>query len=284
MNENNKRVKSAEKKNKMNGHIRTEKRTVIVVLSVMLALFFVVAVRFGMSFLKIKSFEISGDTKYMVGELVSASGIRRGDYLYRIDESKAEKQLLEECPFLAEVEINKKFPNKICFEVEERNPQWYLDIAKEFYVLDYDMLVLLETSDEDSLKERGLTKLVLPQIEKIMCGEYPEFASEDEISLTKTLEIIDVFRNHSIKSRLTYLDISNRFSIKMKIDDIYDVDLGDMSNIDKKFSMLLQMLERDEVKSSAGGKFTVVGALDISFQPYYDSGTENGDAGEDTAE
>lgn len=217
-------------------------------------------------FVGVGSFEVKGATEYKLSELISKSGIRSGDMMSSVSEREAEKLLLEKCPYLKSVEVKKKFPNKICFEVEERMLGWYLEVSGDFYALDYDLLVLLETYDEQSLKDRRLTRLVLPEIESVVCDRLPEFGRGDEQLIRETLKIIDSFRTNNIKSRLTYLDLSNRFEIKLTIDGEFDVNLGDMGDIDTKLATVTETIARAVESGFVGGEINMITPTTCSFK------------------
>lgn len=217
-------------------------------------------------FIGVGEFEIKGETDYRLSELISKSGIRAGDMMSSVNERKAEKILLEKCPYLKSVEIKKKFPGKICFVVEERVLGWYLEVSEDYYALDYDLLVLLETYDEESLKERGLTKLVLPEIESVICDKLPEFGHGDEQLIRETLKIIDSFRTSGIKERLTYLDLSNRFEIKLTIDGEFDVKLGDMKDIETKLATVTETIEKALASGFVGGEINMITPTTCSFK------------------
>lgn len=217
-------------------------------------------------FIGVGEFEIKGETDYRLSELISKSGIRAGDMMSSVNERKAEKILLEKCPYLKRVEVKKKFPGKICFVVEERVLGWYLEVSEDYYALDYDLLVLLETYDEESLKERGLTKLVLPEIESVICDKLPEFGHGDEQLIRETLKIIDSFRTSGIKERLTYLDLSNRFEIKLTIDGEFDVKLGDMKDIETKLATVTETIEKALASGFVGGEINMITPTTCSFK------------------
>lgn len=217
-------------------------------------------------FIGVGEFEIKGETDYRLSELISKSGIRTGDMMSSVSEREAEKILLEKCPYLKSVEVKKKFPGKICFVVEERVLGWYLEVSDDYYALDYDLLVLLETYDEESLKERGLTRLVLPEIESAICDRLPEFGHGDEQLIRETLKIIDSFRTSGIKERLTYLDLSNRFEIKLTIDGEFDVKLGDMKDIETKLATVTETIEKALASGFVGGEINMITPTTCSFK------------------
>ena len=138
--------------------------------------------------------------------------------------------------------------------VEEEETGWYVQVGYDFYALDYNLKVLFETYDEQPLIDRKLTKLTLPELEEIITGELPIFASEDPQLKKETLEIIDAFRTHELKGLLTVLDLSNRFEIKLQIDTKFDVYFGDMTSFDIKMKALTGV-----IKTAVSDKYGFVG-------------------------
>ena len=215
------------------------------ILTVAVCVFAVVCLVMLLSlFFSVRAFELEGDTLYDINEIIDASGVRSGDRLFWLNESKIEKKLISECPYIKDVKIKQKLPNKVCFVIEELTPGWYVQVGNDFYALDYDMKVIHETFDEEKLKSRGLTKLVIPELESLVIGKVPAFAGNDEHLRTETLKIIDTIRNHPIKERLNYLDLSNRFQIKMVIDENYEVDFGDMNDAATKLKTIQKLIEQ----------------------------------------
>lgn len=229
----------------------------ITVLVVICLLAFISLVKVVLGFMPVKHFTVEGETHYDISEIISASGIRSGDRLYKIDEKKASQRLVRNCPYIKKVDIKQKFPNTVCFVVEEQEAGWYVQVGKDFYGLDFDMKVLLETYMEQELIDRGLTKLVLPELEEVIVGELPKFASDDEQLMKESLKIIDAFRTHELKGILTGLDISNRFEIKLQIDNSYEVYFGDMTSFDIKMKALTEVLRKSSIDYGyAGGTIT----------------------------
>ncbi len=262
------KIKKSEIKAKIKG--MTEKRQVrIVLVAVIGVLISALVLRLLLLVFPIREFEIVGDTRYDINDILNASGIRSGKPLYGIDISKAEERLERECKYIKEVNIKRKFPNKLCFEIEERVAGWYIQIGEDFYALDYDMKILLETYTDKDMKERGLTRLVLPELESALVGELPKFGHGDELLMSETLKIIDSIRNHKIKERLTYLNLENRFEIKMTVDETFDVNLGDMSDYETKLNMIEKIISQNILAGYAGGEINMIDSLSYSFRGYY---------------
>ena len=231
---------------------------------------FLVVFRLFLLVFPIRSFEIAGETHYTVNEIIDASKLRSGIPLYGINESKAKKNIVKGCPYVKSVKIKQKFPGTVCFEIEEGEPGWYIQAGTNFYALDYDLKVLLESYSEEDMVARGLTKRELPELESVIVGEYPEFGKGDELLISETLKVIDSIRNHRIKEKMTHLDLTNRFEIKLTVNETFEVNFGDIKDSNEKFSLIEKIVEESELEGYAGGEINVIIPSAHSFRGYFD--------------
>ena len=216
---------------------------------------------YGRSFIGIRRFDVVGVSRYDGRDIVNASRLKLGDRLYTLDLDQVEEQILSECPYLESVEVRCRFPNTICFSVVEKLPCWYIDLAGDYYVLDADLVVMTEVSSEKMLLAEGVTKLTLPNVTHVMCGELPEFAikngEQDEIELRRTLELISIVTQSPFKSRITALDLSNRFQISMTVDGSYYVSMGDMTAFEEKLREVERTLGTEQAKQYPSAEIDV---------------------------
>lgn len=222
------------------------------------------------SFFGIKNFEIVGVSRYDKRDIINASLLKRGDRLYTLDLDEVEGQILSECPYLESVEVTTRFPNTIRFSVEERKPQWYIELGGDYYVLDADLVVMTEVASADMLLKEGVTRLTLPNVTSVMRGELPEFAMKDgvrdETELRKTLELISAVRKTPFKERITDLNLSTRFDITMTVDGSYFISLGDMSAFEAKLREVETILDSELAKEYPSANIDV-SASPASFKP-----------------
>jgi cell division septal protein FtsQ len=229
---------------------------------------------YARSFLGIKKFELIGMSRYDEADVVDASGLKLGNRLYTLDFDKVEEKILAECPYLQSVEITAKFPHTVRFSVEERIPQWYLDIAGDYYVLDNTLTVMTEVASDQGLIAEGVTKLRLPNVTRVIKGELPTFATKDgetdQTELRKTLELITIVRQSTFKERMTELDLSDRFNMKMTVDGSYYVSLGDMSGFEAKLRKVEELLNSEMAKQYPSAEIDVSTAgLPATFKPIH---------------
>lgn len=215
----------------------------------------------GRRFLTVKSYSVSGVSEYDLQEIVNASGVKKGSRLYLLDREEIEEKILEECPYISEVTVRPKFPNRLHFDVVGNVGRWYIEVAGTRYVLDGDLNVLAQEKDTE-----GMARLVLPNLKSVLIGELPSFG-ESETELKKTLELVATLRESMIASRITMADISDRTDIVIEVDGAYTVRLGDASDFASKLREVEAVLERDTVKKAGGGEINASVPGSVAFKP-----------------
>ena len=246
-------------------------------------------------FFGVSHFEIKGESEiYSTGDLMAGAGIKRGDRLYRMDISKTEKTLMENCAYLKDVDIRRVFPNKIVFDIECYEPVWYIEISGDFYVLDAELNVLEETSNETVLREdMDLIKLTLPRIKSAIVDEVLIFGDGDE-EIKETKNIMQIILSSPAMPMISSADIDNRYDIHFEFDRIakksseelselegvFAVSVGGYSKLDVKLEYILKALKNEDLSGAVGGSIDVseVGNR-VSIRPSYSLGED--EEGED---
>ena len=251
-------------------HKSTKKQIILfaAITVLMCALAFCSLFLFVRSFLPVTSFELYGITQYAEAELLVNAGIKAGDKLYGIDLEAAEKSAMEKCLYISEIRFERVFPNKLIIAVEEKTPMWYLEVSGDYYVLDENFCVIEETRAEQKLISLGVPKLILPNIKALVVGEVPSFG-KDETEIRKALELIVAVQSTSFKSRVTLVDMESRFDVHVVVDGVYEVYMGDTSNVKEKLDAVEEILKTEELKSFAGASINVSVPDAVSVKPVY---------------
>lgn len=224
---------------------KRDKRTAILILiTALMAIVALISTFFVIrSFLEVKDFELSGVTQYEKSMIASASGIKLGDKIYSLDLGKAEQNILDQFPYIQTVKIERRLSGKIIFRVEERRAVWYMqDTAGDYYAIDAGLLVIEETPKNDKFVLGGVTEIVLPDLGALLCGSTLEFG-KDDVEREVIRRFINEVQGSPIKSRLTKLDVKNRFEIWITIDGTYEVYFGDTTNVSEKLGAIKYILD-----------------------------------------
>ena len=256
----------------------------------MLVFSFFSVMRIISGFFGVSHFEIRGECEvYGTGDLMAGAGIKRGDRLYRMDVSAAEEELMKECAYLRDVNIRRVFPNKIVFEVECHEPVWYIEISGDYYVLDAELNVLEETSNETVLKEdMGLIRLTLPRVKSAIVDGVLCFGDGEE-EIKETRNIMQTILSSRTLGMISSADIDNRYDIHFEFNriaqgseenlvdlaDVFHVSLGGYSKLEVKLEYVLKALVTEELEGVVGGSIDVseVGNR-VSIRPSYSLGED----------
>lgn len=244
----------------------------ISVTSVMGAAALVTAIVFACSLIPVTRFELSGVVTYDKAEIISLSGIDKGMRMGSIKTDEIEARLLASCPKIENVTVDKRFPNKVIFNIEEKTPEWYIEVSGSYYALSEDMMVIEETVNRQKFIDLGVPQLILPKLRSLILGEKPEFGdAEDEkrTDVVKSLELIAAIQSTNFKSRMTLVDVESRFNVNIVIDGKYKVYMGDVTNVEEKLKAVEKILKSDELKGYAGAEIDASIPATISVRPIY---------------
>ena len=244
----------------------------ISVTSVMCIAALITAFIFGCSLIPVKSFELSGMVTYDKSEIIGLSGIDRGMRMGSIKTDEVEQRLLDSCPKIENVTVEKRFPNKIVFRIEEKTPEWYIEVSGSYYALAEDMMVIEETVNRQKFIDLGVPQLILPELRSLILGQIPEFGDktdEERADVVKSLELIAAIRRTNFKSRMTLVDVESRFDVNIVIDGKYKVYMGDVSDVEEKLKAVEKILKSDQLKGYAGAEIDASIPATVSVRPIY---------------
>ena len=256
--------KKVKKKRKLSVSV-TPKQIFIFLTAIFGAMFLLMTLHVVMSFVTVGDVEIVGVYQpYERSDIMQTTKIRSSDFWLAVDTDEIERRLLSERKYLEKAEVRRQFPNKIIIKVESKTARWYVEIAGRKYALDSDLRVIDETQSAD-----GATKLILPNISRVIAGEVPVFG-QSEIEVKETLRIIDAVRSSSLSSDITELNVSDRTNIRLKFGGNFDASLGGAEDLSGKLDYIDKLFDEESIANSAGGTFhgeTFSTTGYVSFEP-----------------
>lgn len=244
-------------------------RMILIAVTVMMCLLVLVsAFLIFRSFLKVKDFMLSGVSQYDTATIAGYSGIKKGDRIYSIDLKKAEKGILDSCPYVESIEIEIRFPNTVIFRVSERTPMWYVDIAGDYYALDYELVVIEETVSNEKFTHGGVTELKLPKVSKAISGQTLEFANDDKEE-EKIKQFLAEIRSEALRERMTSINVESRFNVTVIVDGKFEIYMGDTSNTASKIAAFRELLQNGKLDEFESAEIDVSNPETISIRPTY---------------
>ena len=239
----------------------------------MCVLLVISSISFVKGVLRVSRFEITGDSPYEREEIINASGIRPGDKLYGIDPESVEKNIRARCPYIQKVIVKSRFPNKVKIDVTSQTASWYIEIEGDYYALDADLKVLEETVDNKKFIDGGIPRLTLPNIKSAVVGTELVFGDNDsEVRFAD--EFMRMAKLTTFKSRLTLVDIENRFEIYIQVDGKVNVYMGNTENASVKLKAVETALKDPRLDDCISAEIDASDPSAISVRPVIDYGED----------
>lgn len=207
---------------------------------------------------KIIEINIVGNVELTKKEIIDKiSIIKNKTNIFYYSVVKDEKRLILN-PYIENLEINKKFPNKIEIVVKERVGMATISYANEKFIhIDKEGYVLSVASTK-----KNNPNIIGFDISSFIVGEKIISNNSSEIAIFN--EIISKMKKYGLATENITIDIENNNFIMIKSNDIL-IHFGDMQEADDKVRTLKGIIDALEARDS------MIGVIDISntkVQPY----------------
>ena len=214
----------------------------------------IVAAIFVMSvFFRISDIQVKGNVHYTPEEIIRASAIEEGDNLFFFDRIAAISRALSKLPYIEDITVERRLPNKVIITVEESSALAYLELGEEQWTLDHRCKVLGKAAE-------GETEALIPVVGirpgTLMIGEQMETEDQDRVLVEYLAAVLDQIEERGLTENVTQIDFSDPDSPEFNYQDRYTVVLGVQDGLEHKFGMFVTVLE----KLKAGD----VGVIDVS--------------------
>ena len=201
-----------------------------------------VAMIFGMSvFFRVSNIEVTGINRYSAEEIVVASEIEEGDNLFFINRSTATSKIFARLPYVENVTISRKLPNRLVIEVKESRAVAYLaDDSGGLWAIDRGSK-LLSQSDvagvAGMIRVDGIT-LVEPIAGTVMADQ------ESSVRVNYLSEILNEIQAREMIADVTRIDMSNVGSPSFDYLGRFTIKLGQGENVEYKFELMLSAVSQ----------------------------------------
>ena len=125
---------------------------------------------------KLETVSVSGSSRYSAEEIVKASGLVKGENLFRQDLDKASSRVEEALPYIGEAQVSRKLPAEIVITVSEAQIAGVVEFEGQKILLDAKGKVLEATGEapENCPVFKGL------KIKDAVPGKPLQYADEEQ--------------------------------------------------------------------------------------------------------
>ncbi|MDR0819400.1 MAG: FtsQ-type POTRA domain-containing protein [Oscillospiraceae bacterium] len=156
-------------------------------------------------FFQVNSIDTEGNTRYGTEEIIAASELELGGSLFVFDKADAEARILESFPYVDEVDIKPKLPDKLLISITESVPLAKIELNDgTFILLDRSGKVLdIGDTTVEGVEIRGV------YVTDCSPGEvYPTDSDSEAEALDYALEVLDEIRLAELTDGVTYIQVS----------------------------------------------------------------------------
>lgn len=179
----------------------------------------------------ISVFVVNGDTVYSDEEIISASGIEKGENLLRVNIGGGESNIVDKLVYIDSAEIHRGFPNRLTISVKPAAPVAAYTYGGKFYGVSASNRLL---EIDDSQPDYPIVKGFPFDPEKIPeVGDYMEDDEEGRLALIKN--ICEFMQKYELKES-SVIDITDVIEIKMTYDERIEIDFGASTSIENKIN------------------------------------------------
>ena len=186
----------------------------------------------------IKDVTVTGNNKLSREEIISLSEIRTEENIFKTSKNDI-KNKIKTNPYVENVKIRRKLPDKVEIIVVERVATYMLPFANSYVYINNQGYMLEITSQKANLPI--ITGFSTPE-ENLHEGE--RLLSEDLVKLGEVLQIIESANANGIQALITKIDISNRQDYTIMLEKEKKlVHMGDVSNLSTKMSYINKIIQ-----------------------------------------
>lgn len=205
---------------------------VIIVLGVLLAL---------SVFFRVSKITVDGNGYYTEKQIVEASGIEKGDNMFFVNRFSAASRIFGKLPYVQEVTISRKLPNRVVIEITESQELAYVPVGESYWAIDSNCKVLEKI---DSKTAKDLIRIDGISLKKPSEGVVIEPKSGDDDKIEYLAAILNEIQGRQMMKDISSIDISSVANPSFDYMSRFTVKLGANENVDYKFGLLASAVEK----------------------------------------
>ncbi len=186
-------------------------------------------------FFPIENLTATGSAIYTDKEILSSAGIKKGDNLLAISEKAVLNQLKKKLPYIETVEFEKTLPSTLKVKVSDAEEFAAYSKKDVYYTVSESGWVL----KKDTVAPENIYVVLGVDVE---CKVGTQIIFKDEETATLVKEISKSLLANEM--HIDYIDVTDKVSIYIGVDDRFTVELGTSNFINEKINHLAGMIEK----------------------------------------
>ena len=197
-------------------------------------------------FFPIESLSVSGSKIYSPEEILEKSDISKGDNLFSLSRSATEKKLKSKLPYIEKVTFKRELPGTLKINVKDGTEFAVYKVGEQYFTVSREGWVMKKSAENTQ-------SLICINAKNVKCKVGSEIGFED-LAQKELIETI----NESLKNEkinCNSIDTTNIIALTLRVEDRFDVNLGNSNNIPEKIKHLAVMIK--EIDGDKSGKINL---------------------------
>jgi len=217
-----------------------QKSKIILFIAIIAAILFVAGYLLSEIVFVIKHVEINELSIYDKNDILNDIGQVEGSSLFFTSFADKKEELKSKYPYITDIKVKRILPGTVSFNVVEDSGSLSINVGSELFLLTKELRVislLSESLESEKLLGGNVRRinLVTGKVSRCVTGEILEFS---EAYITEAVaDIYSALVDCGISDRISYIDLTNKFYIKLGYDDRFTIQMGDWKNAVDKVRM-----------------------------------------------
>ena len=211
-------------------------------------------------FLKVAEIEVSGTTRYEAADIIQTSGIKTGDNMFMINKFDVAEKILDRYPYIEQIKIRRRLPDKFTFEITERTPAAFVIADDNRWLIDKKGYILERIGNDEVVKVPKISG-----VEVVTPRAGGELILKNEAQLLPLREVLNSLSLSGMTENTTRIEIAKLYDIKIIYGERFLVSLGDTTELPRKIEMLKAVI--GELADFDKGTINVSAIKEARFKP-----------------
>ncbi|MBP2031436.1 cell division protein FtsQ [Clostridium algifaecis] len=227
----------------LNRRRRKRIRKIFLLFIFLISVLFILLIK--LPYFNIKNIKVYGNKNIQDNKIIELSNIYKGNNIFYINLNSSKKNILSD-PYIDKVTITRKLPSQININVVERDAVFYININKDFYVINEDGIVLQKRDSVDNMKLVELDG-INPSSTKV--GNV--IKTNDNRKIDAIHNIGDLIKDSKTSFDIKSIDVSNSLDIKAFRSNMC-IKLGSADDMQEKLNKALNIIQQEKLNDSRG--------------------------------
>lgn len=195
-------------------------------------------------FFRIRTIQVSGNSRYDRDTIIQAAQIREGDNLFLMNKYDAAARIRRTLPYVETVQFRRTLPDTLSIVVTEcTSPAAVIQDGQAYLLCDKGIIV-------DQMSPAAAKKL--PQVEGLtlidpVVGSEAATANDQTLALEQLLELLQALDDRSLAGDVQSIDLTDPSQITLRYLNRFDVCFPRSTDYGYKLDYLLAVVEKLEV-------------------------------------